>query len=133
MTEHPSGCRDTLHVHRGFRAPGSLIHELSRVSASCVCCAGRCWTVLKSRGRDARLVAPGAPRSEGRRWRGVPAINGSCRPQRDSIPDAKGPALAISPEPALAVQALVHDNAHATSSALARPAGRPRSGAGTAQ
>ena len=78
MTEHPSGCRDTLHVHRGFRAPGSLIHELSRVSASCVCCAGRCWTVLKSRGRDARLVAPGAPRSEGRRWRGFQPSTGAA-------------------------------------------------------
>ena len=78
MTEHPSGCRDTLHVHRGFRAPGSLIHELSRVSASCVCCAGRCWTVLKSRGRDARLVAPGAPRSDGRRWRGFQPSTGAA-------------------------------------------------------
>ena len=63
---------------------------------------------------------------------GVPAINGSCRPQRDSTPDDEAPTLAISPEPALPVQALVHDNAHATSSALARPAGRPCSGTGTA-
>ena len=149
MTEHPSGCRDTLHVHRGFRAPGSLIHELSRVSASCVCCAGRCWTVLKSRGRDARLVEPGAPRSEGRKRRGfrqpgstgTAALNATpppmlrARPSR-SAPNPRwrcGPGLQvltgtqIPPEPAPAVRPLVHDGAHATSSTPPQP-GPLRSG-----
>ena len=54
----------------------------------------------------------------------------------DFIPDDEAPALVISLELALAAQALVHDDAHATSSAPSRPGplrGGPDSGAGTAQ
>jgi len=37
-----------------------LIHKLPHVSAGCVRFVGRRWAVLESRGRDMRLIEPGA-------------------------------------------------------------------------
>ena len=37
-----------------------LIHKLPHVSAGCVRFVGRRWAVLESRGRDVRLIEPGA-------------------------------------------------------------------------
>ena len=133
-----SPCRDRqsgAEPNRSQHESGMLIHKLSCVSAGCACFAGRCWTVLKSRGREARLVEPGAPRSEGRKWRGFRQRRLPLSTLASSLM-MRAPARVIGPETALVAQPLVHDDAHATSSAPSRPGplrGGPDSGAGTAQ
>ena len=82
-----------------------------------------------------RGCPPGAPRSEDRRWRGFQPSTGAAALNAGFIPDDKAPALVISTEPALATHTLVHDNAHASSSASPRPGPlrrQPYSGVGTA-
>ena len=91
--------------------------------------------VLKSRRAGCAVAPPGAPRSEDRRWRGFQPSTGAAALNAGFIPDDKAPALVISTEPALATHTLVHDNAHASSSASPRPGPlrrQPYSGVGTA-
>lgn len=71
----------------------------------------RGWAVFKGRGWEARLVEPGAPPSEGRGRRGFRPSTGAVAFNAGFVPDDEGPPLAISPELALAAQALVHDKA----------------------
>ena len=60
--------------------------------------------------------------SGSRRWRGSRSTTGTAAfIKAGFVPDDKGPALVIGPKAALAVQALVHDDAHATSSAPSQP------------
>ena len=122
-----SPCRDRqsgAEPNRSQHESGMLIHKLSCVSAGCACFAGRCWTVLKSRGREARLVEPGAPRSEGRKWRGFRQRRLPLSTLASSLM-MRAPARVIGPETALVAQALVHDDAHATSSAPSQPGPPP--------
>ena len=70
------------------------------------------------------MVEPGAPRSEGRKWRGFRQRRLPLSTLASSLM-MRAPARVIGPETALVAQPLVHDDAHATSSAPSQPGPPP--------
>ena len=89
----------------------------------CLLCEGRSSRVV---GRDTRLGAPGMPRSEGWSWRGFWPSAGVAAFKGGFVPDDAALTLVIGLEPALALQSLVHDDAHCAFECPAPP--RPAAG-----